>query len=98
LIVLALIIGFVMWYFYFGLECFINGGGIGVNPWIMPFHHAWGDFKNNIPFGWGWHHRMKFTRGNVDWARMMPGPIHFGLTHVLLPAIPLIVVIVSRLR
>lgn len=37
IICIALIVGFVLWYLVYGLECFLNGGSLGRNQWTMQF-------------------------------------------------------------
>jgi hypothetical protein len=80
--------GFIMWYLYYGLECFINGGSIGNDGdlrtmllpclkqefrWLMPF----GD-KSDIPRG--------FPTG-------IYGLFHFLFTHIFIPLSPTVVYI-----
>jgi len=90
--VMLLCLGLSLWWAYYGVECFINGAFGGV--W-MPFRCWWEEFTWNIPII-GKYYRLKFTQGDKEWAKMLPGPIHFGLVCVVLPLLPLLVYYVVR--
>lgn len=76
----VLILSGIFWYFFYGLECYMNGAGGG---FFMPFRCLWDDFRFNMPGGW--KRRLKAARGNVEWAKAFSGPIHFLCMHILLP-------------
>ena len=79
---LCVVIGLGAWYIYFGAECVINGAP---GSWDSPFVYWWIDFQNNLP-ATGALHRLQLSGGDVATALKFPGPIHFALTNVLLPA------------
>lgn len=90
LVSIALIPGFVVWYFLFGLECYMNGGGIGRNQHTMPFYWLWQEWLWLGPGGW--ERKMKLCRGNEEMARSLPGLPHFIFTHIMIPFGPAMVV------
>ena len=90
---LLLVIGFALWYFYYGLECFINGGSLGRNPYTMHFPLLWEEFQWLLPGGW--EKKLKICDGDENLAKSLPGWLHFIGTHICIPFAPLIFWIVK---
>lgn len=88
----AIALGVVIWWLYYGVECFLNGA---VGGWWLPFAEAWRELKWNLPIV-GWTYRLADANGDAEWAAMLPGPIHFVFTCVVLPLVPLGIVIAVR--
>lgn len=82
--ILMLMMGFIAWYFYYGFECVINGAKPG---FYMPFREAFYELTWNLPFI-SKDMRLRFTKGNQEWANMLPGPLHLISTCVALPLAP----------
>ena len=80
---LALGFGLVVWYFYYGLECFINGGSLGRNPYTMVFT-LWFEELTWL-FPGGWEKKLKLCHGDEALARSLPGFWHFLIVHVVIP-------------
>jgi hypothetical protein len=80
--------GLVAWWLYYGLECFINGATTG--GFWLPLVCWFEELSWNLPFV-GQKCRLAHTRGDADWAKQLPGPVHFLLTCVLLPLGPWLV-------
>lgn len=49
--IIATILGFFIWYIYYGFECFLNGGTLGRNQYTMHFHLAWQELTWVLPGG-----------------------------------------------
>ena len=79
-----LLLGIGLWWMYYGVECFINGA---MGDWRMPFREAWRELLWNVPI-YGWHWRLQFTRGDIEWAKDLPGPFHFLFNCVYVPLAP----------
>jgi hypothetical protein len=84
----ALVFGFVLWWIYYGLECYINGE-IGCNQYAMRFRLMWEEFLWILPGGK--KRKLEYCNGNEDLADTLPGPLHFICTHILLPFGPAVV-------
>lgn len=86
---LAIFGGFSIWYCYYYFECILNGAHNyeGENPWYLPFREMYKDLVYNLPGG----RARKLKVMDAETANMWPGPIHFCLTHILLPLSPLII-------
>ncbi|MCC6934297.1 MAG: hypothetical protein IT406_01195 [Candidatus Yanofskybacteria bacterium] len=50
-IVCAVAGAFLLWYLYFGLEYYLNGGTLGRDPLLMPFQCFWEEVRESIPGG-----------------------------------------------
>lgn len=79
--------GLVIWYFYYGVECFLNGAYSLVSDFIMPFEQWCLELSWNIPFV-GETFRVKFANGDKEFADELYCPLHFLITCVLLPLGP----------
>lgn len=77
---IALGAGVFFWYFYYGIECFINGA---IGEWELPFRCFWQDLRCNLPF-YGDRYRRTLVCGDE-----YPGRLHFLFTHIVLPLTPL---------
>lgn len=79
-------ISFIFWYFIYGLECYMNGGSLGRNQYLMPFQCAFEELKWAIPF-WGWKERQRYCqeRNCPELANSLPGPLHFLIMHIIIP-------------
>lgn len=51
IVAVCLIVGFFLWYFYYGLECFLNGATIAHDQYTMQFHCLWEELLWNLPGG-----------------------------------------------
>jgi hypothetical protein len=87
--VLFILIGLLIWWLYYGLECFLNGTMVQGGPYRlgMPFVCWIEELSWNLPFV-GWRARLDFTEGDAEWAKELPGPTHFIFSCVLLPLAP----------
>jgi hypothetical protein len=86
---LCLFIGLLIWWFYYGLECFLNGAQ-SAGPWYgltMPFTQWLHELSWNLPFV-GRIFRVRYAGGYGDTANMLPGRVHFLIVCVLLPLAP----------
>lgn len=89
--IFTLALGFVIWYFYFGLECWINGAASSGYGNLIPFKCLWDDIKFNSPGGW--KRRLEFTAGDEEWASQIPGIDRFIFNHILIPLLPTLVLL-----
>ena len=92
--ILALVVGFFLWYFIFGVECYMNGGPLP-SDWSMPFRGLVQDLSFNLPGGW--ERRLRFAEGDEEWAKQFPGWWHIYAIHVCLPLFPFGVVRLIRI-
>lgn len=101
LTVFLFVLGFILWYAYYGAECAINGGTIMRNPWTMHFPLLWEEFVWALPFI-GPERKVDyiFEIYGDDVMKicpycaarnMLPGRLHFVLTHILIPCIPYLI-------
>jgi hypothetical protein len=105
MIIFMLVLGFVFWYLYYGMECYINGGSLGRNQFSMHFSLLWEEFLWFLPGGFDRRvdYLLECKVINPDVAdyseqeireitkEMLPGRLHFVLTHGVLPLIPLLI-------
>lgn len=89
-VVVALLCGCVVWYFWYGLECWINGGTIARHPWLFHFPLLWEEFTWILPGGW--NRKLEYVDGDAELAATLPGVPHFFFTHLLIPFGPAIFV------
>lgn len=48
----SILLGLLIWYVLFGLECAFNGAGSRPGSmWLMPFRELWSDMKGPAPCG-----------------------------------------------
>ena len=89
--ILILVASVAFWYVLYGLECFMNGGTIGRNQFLMPFQCLVEEAKWIVPI-WGWRQRQLYSekRGCPELAKTLPGPFHFFLMHVAIPFAPVL--------
>ena len=81
--VFAILAGALIWWVYFGLECYANGGASRLSC-------LWDDIRFNTPGGWA--RRIRATNGDEEWAAQLPGLGHLIWTHVWVPLCPMIAV------
>lgn len=111
--ILVWLIGGILWYLYYGLECSLNGG---MGCWTLPFKCLWDDirfkFSKKARIAWaigvvgtkaatwggclmGYKHDYRHIREHDlydEFAKaVLPGWIHFILTHILIPAAPYLI-------
>lgn len=60
---ICLIIGFILWYFYYGLECFLNGATLGRNQYTMHFSCLWEELLWVLPGGG--ERKAQFVRDRI---------------------------------
>lgn len=91
LIKILLVLGVIVcsmsfWYFWYGLELFLNGANMerGVH-----FRCLWEELTWVGPGGWG--KRLKYCDGDVELARSLPGICHFFLVHIVIPFLPSVI-------
>jgi len=85
---IALAAGILFWYFWYGLECFLNGGTIMRHPWLFHFPLLYEEITWILPGGR--KRRLDYVHGNVELAKTLPGIPHFIFTHILIPFGPAI--------
>jgi len=79
-----LLLGLVVWYFYYGLECFLSGAYSEFSDFTMPFEQWCLELSWNLPIV-GDIFRRKFANGDEEWADKLYSPLHFLITCILLP-------------
>lgn len=104
---LAITCGFGLWFVYYGLESYMNGGYSIWRcfkeevSWFLPGGRKLkGDYIRKMVDGWngdGWIGEFSYKEIREDnlyekvGSKVLPGRIHFLLTHILIPLIPSIV-------
>lgn len=83
---IALCIGFLLWYVYYGLECYLNSFSPngGLRNMHLPF--LWNEICYLIP-------QLRKDKSKV-YHPSFPGPIHFVFTHIIIPLFPLSVFLI----
>ena len=85
--IIALCIGLTVWYFYYGLECILHGGG---SRKLMRLKLLAEEISWILPGGES--KKLKYCNGDKELADTLPGFFHFVFTHILIPFSPLIFV------
>lgn len=77
--ILLLCLGFIVWFFYYGLELFLNGAHMQKSP----FYYAYQELMCILPGGW--KRKLKYCENDIELAKSLPGISHFVFTHILIP-------------
>ncbi|KKT91053.1 MAG: hypothetical protein UW92_C0019G0008 [Candidatus Jorgensenbacteria bacterium GW2011_GWA2_45_13] len=68
MILYILILGLIIWYLFYGLECFINGGTIGKSRFFFPFECLWNEILWNLPGGKETYVKKHIANSSIDTA------------------------------
>ena len=84
IIIGCFILGHIMWYVLYGLECYMNGGS------KSPYYYY---FLQDLTFilPGGWRRKLNYCKGDIDLAKSLPSIFGFLFTHIFIPLIPLFV-------
>jgi hypothetical protein len=58
--------GLALWYFYYSVECTLNGGTLGRNQWLMAFQCYYQELLWNIPGQLGINNRLSWIHEFAD--------------------------------
>ena len=61
--IIPVMCAFGLWYLYYGVQSFLNGGSIGRDPLLMPFQCFWEELLWQIPGGTA--RKIAYVRENV---------------------------------
>lgn len=95
MIFVLLIVGFALWYLYYGAECAINGANIARNPYTMHFKLLWEELTWIVPPSKKtkieYFINMGYSQQEAEnLIKELPGIKHFVFTHIFIPCLPLI--------
>ncbi len=79
MVVVAALVGLALWYLIYGMECAINGGTLGRNPYTMHFSLLWEEILWLLPV-YGKRRREQFIKdqmGDFENGMMFSGSQSF---------------------
>jgi hypothetical protein len=86
MLIFLIILNLGIWYILYGLECYLNGGSIGRNQFLMVFQCFYEDLLWVLPGGIS--RKIKYCNeafGNLDMVDKLPGIPHFIFMHICIP-------------